>query len=151
MRHVNLILQESVQRLGEAGDLVKVKVGFARNFLVPQGKAIVATQANVKELAHQKRVISEKVSKGLKDLNGVKGRLNKVRLEVEAQAGESGKLFGSVTSAQIGELLAGLGFEIDRRKIALPEPIKEVGEHKVSVRLHRDVIAEIAVTVTATD
>ena len=130
---------------------MKVKVGFARNFLVPEGKAVIATQANVKELAHQKRVISEKVSKDLKDLSAIKGRLDKVRLEVAAQAGESGKLFGSVTAAQIGELLNEQGFKIDRRKIALSEPIKEIGEHKVSVRLHRDVIGEISVVVSATE
>ena len=151
MRHVNLILQESVPRLGESGDLVKVKVGFARNFLVPQGKAIVATHANLKELEHQKRVVSEKVAKELKDLGTAKDRLASVRLEVAAQAGEEGKLFGSVTSAQIGELLKERGFEIDRRKIMLSEPIKEVGEHKVSVRLHRDVTAEITVVVSATE
>jgi len=151
VRHVNLILQEAVPRLGEAGDLVKVKVGFARNFLVPQGKAIAATKANVKELEHQKRVISGKVAKELNDLGAVKHRLNKVRLEVEAKVGDSGKLFGSVTAAQIGELLKAQGIEIDRRKIALSEPIKEVGEHKVSIRLHRDVIAEILVVVSPTE
>ncbi len=151
MRHVNLILQEAVPRLGEAGDLVKVKVGFARNFLVPQGKAVIATHANMKELEHQKRVVAGKVSKELKDLGAVKHRLGKVRLEVEAKVGESGKLFGSVTAAQIGELLNAQGMKIDRRKIALAEPIKEVGEHKVSIRLHRDVIAEISVVVSPTE
>ena len=79
MRHVSLILQESVPRLGEAGDLVKVKVGFARNFLVPQGKAVIATQVNVKELEHQKRVVAGRVTKELKDLGAVKDRLGKVR------------------------------------------------------------------------
>jgi len=151
VKHVNLILQESVPRLGESGDLVKVKVGFARNFLVPQGKAIIATQANVKELEHQKRVVANKVSKELKDLGAAKKSLAAVRLEVAAQAGEEGKLFGSVTTAQIGDLLNDRGFKIDRRKIVLAEPIKEIGEHKVSVRLHRDVVAEITVVVTATE
>ena len=149
MRHVNLILRESVPGLGEAGDLVKVKTGYARNYLVPQGKAATATEANVKELQHKRRVISEKVAKELKDLNVTRDRLASVRLEVAAKAGEEGKLFGSVTAAQIGELLKERGFAIDRRKISLSEPIKEVGEHKVSVRLHRDLIGEITVVVSA--
>jgi large subunit ribosomal protein L9 len=151
VKHVNLILQESVPRLGESGDLVKVKIGFARNFLVPQGKAIIATQANVKELEHQKRVVANKVGKELKDLGAAKESLASVRLEVAAPAGDAGKLFGSVTTAQIGELLNERGFKIDRRKIVLAEPIKELGEHKVSVRLRRDVVAEITVVVTATE
>ena len=151
MRHVNLILQESIPSLGEAGDLVKVKVGYARNCLVPQRMAIVATQANVKQLEHQKRVVAEKVAKEHKDQTVMRDRLASVRLEVGAQAGESGKLFGSVTAAQIGELLKERGFKVDRRKIALSEPIKEIGEHKVSVRLHHDVIAEILVVVSATE
>ena len=151
MRHVDLILQEPVPGLGEPGDLVKVKVGYARNYLVPQGKAIVATQANVKELEHQKRVVAEKAARQLKDLEAAKDRLASVRLEVAAQAGEEGKLFGSVTAAQIGDLLKARGFEIDRRRIALSEPIKEIGEHKVTVRLHREVVAEIEVVVSASE
>jgi len=151
VRHVDLILQEPVPGLGEPGDLVKVKVGYARNYLVPQGKAIVATQANVKELEHQKRVVAEKAARQLKDLEAAKDRLASVRLEVAAQAGEEGKLFGSVTAAQIGDLLKARGFEIDRRRIALSEPIKEIGEHKVTVRLHREVVAEIEVVVSASE
>ena len=149
MKHVNLILRESVVGLGDAGALVKVKTGYARNYLVPQGKAVTATDANVKELKHQKRVIADKAAKELLDLNASRDRLAAIRLEVTAQAGEEGKLFGSVTAAQIGELLGERGFAIDRRKIALTEPIKELGEHKVSIRLRGDVIAEITVAVSA--
>ena len=125
--------------------------GFDPALLVDTDPGIIATQANVKELEHQKRVVSNKVAKELKDLGAAKKSLAAVRLEVTAQAGEEGKLFGSVTTAQIGELLNERGFKIDRRKIALAEPIKEIGEHKVSVRLHRDVVAEITVVVTATE
>ena len=149
MKHVNLILRESVVGLGDAGALVKVKTGYARNYLVPRGKAVTATDANVKELKHQKRVIADKAAKQLLDLNASRDRLAAIRLEVTAQAGEEGKLFGSVTAAQIGELLGERGFAIDRRKIALTEPIKELGEHKVSIRLRGDVIAEITVAVSA--
>jgi large subunit ribosomal protein L9 len=148
MRHVKLILQESVPSLGEAGDLVSVKTGFARNYLIPQGKAIVATESNVKHLEHQRRVVAERVAKEMKELVALRDRLNAVALEVAAQAGEEGKLFGSVTAAQVAELLAARGFEIDRRRIGLAEPIKALGEHRVSVKLHRDVVAEVLVRVT---
>ena len=151
MRHVKLILRESVPSLGEAGDLVNVKTGYARNYLIPRGKAIVATESNVKHLEHQKRVVAEKVSKELKEVGALRDRLRQVTLEVTAQAGEEGRLFGSVTAANVAELLAAQGFEIDRRRIELAEPIKALGEHRVSVKLHRDVVAEVRVRVTAAE
>lgn len=147
MRHVKLILTDSVAGLGEAGDLVDVKVGFARNYLLPKQKAILATESKVRELEHHKRVVTEKVAKEMKSLEAVRGRLQSTALEVTARVGDEGRLFGSVTAAQIVELLAEKGFEIERRRIVLEEPIKEAGEHRVSIRLHRDVIAEVALTV----
>lgn len=147
MRHVKLILTESVASLGEAGDLVDVKVGFARNYLLPKRKAILATESKVRELDHHKRVVMGKVAKEMKSLEAVRDRLQSTALEIAARVGDEGRLFGSVTVAQIAELLAEKGFEIERRRIALEEPIKEAGEHRVSIRLHRDVIAEVALTV----
>ncbi len=147
MRHVKLILTESVASLGEAGDLVDVKVGFARNYLLPKRKAILATESKVRELEHHKRVVMGKVAKEMKSLEAVRDRLQSTALEIAAPVGDEGRLFGSVTVAQIAELLAEKGFEIERRRIALEEPIKEAGEHRVSIRLHRDVIAEVALTV----
>jgi large subunit ribosomal protein L9 len=146
---VTLILREAVPSLGEVGDVVRVKPGYARNYLLPRRKAILATESRVREVEHNKRVVMEKAAKELKDLTAVRDRLSSVALEVSARVGEEGKLFGSVTAAQIVELLAEKGYEIDRRKIALDEPIKEVGQHAVSIRLHREVVAEISVTVTA--
>ena len=147
MRHVKLILTDSVAGLGEAGDLVNAKVGFARNYLLPKQKAILATESKVRELEHHKRVVTEKVAKEMKSLEAVRGRLQSTALEVTARVGDEGRLFGSVTAAQIVELLAEKGFEIERRRIVLEEPIKEAGEHRVSIRLHRDVIAEVALMV----
>ncbi|MCH2172146.1 50S ribosomal protein L9 [Myxococcota bacterium] len=147
MANVALILQESVPNLGEAGDLVRVKPGFARNYLVPQGKAIIATTSRVKQLEHQQRVVAEKAAKLLVDLNATRDKLAQVVLEIEAQAGDEGKLFGSVTAPQIVELLVERGFEVDRRRVQLSEPIKSVGEHTVKVKLHRDVAGEIKVVV----
>ena len=151
MAQVKLILREDVPKLGEAGDVVSVKPGFARNFLVPTGRAIVATEANVRELEHHKRLIAEKVAKELKSLAAERDRLEQLVLEVEAQAGEEGKLFGSVTAMQIAELLAEKGIQVDRRRIELSEPIKEVGEHSVPVKLHREVVANVKLKVAAAE
>lgn len=149
MAQVRLILREDVVNLGDAGDLVSVKPGYARNFLVPQGKASLATEANVKEFEHQKRVVAEKVAKDLKDLRGVADRVEGTVIEVTANAGEDGKLFGSVTTSQIAELLKEKGTVVDRRKIGLSEPIRQVGEHSVAVRLHPEVVVTVKVVVVS--
>ncbi len=146
MSQVRLILVEGIHRLGEAGDVVRVKPGYARNFLLPQGKAILATESRVKELAHHKRVVAEKVARDMKNLEAAKNRLEGIPLETTMRAGEEGKLFGSVTAANVAELLAEKGFEVDRRRIQM-DPIKEVGRHEVPVRLHRDVQATVKLTV----
>ncbi len=148
---VKLVLREDVPKLGHAGEVVSVKSGYARNFLLPQGKAALASEARVKELEHHKRLIAEKVARDLKDLSATRDRLEQLQLEVEAQAGEEGRLFGSVTAAQVAELIGEKGIEIDRRKIDLAEPIKEVGEHSVPIRLHRAVIANVRLKVTAAE
>jgi large subunit ribosomal protein L9 len=151
MAHVMVILREDIPRLGDAGEVVKVRPGFARNFLLPQGKAILATEASVKALEHHQRVISEKTAREKKALASEKTRIEGISLEITVNVGEEGKLFGSVTAAQIAELLAAKGVEVDRRKIELPEPIREAGEHKVPLRLHRDVIAQVRLLVKAAE
>jgi len=151
MAQVQLILQEAVSNLGEAGDLVRVRPGYARNYLIPQGKAIFATDARVKELEHHRRIVQEKAAEQLQEFEAVKARIEGLALEIPARVGEEGKLFGSVTLLQIHERLVAEGFEVDRRRIALAEPIKEAGEHSVTVKLHRDVSATLKVTVTAED
>lgn len=147
MAQVRIILREDVPNLGEAGEVVNVRPGYARNFLLPTGKAIMATAAQVNELEHHRRIIAERVAKELKDMNALRDRLEQLRLRIEAQVGEEGRLFGSVTAIQIAEELARQGVELDRRKIDLPEPIKEAGEHSVPVRLHREVVANLTVEV----
>lgn len=149
MGNVKLILVESIHRLGEAGDLVSVKPGFARNFLLPQGKALLATESRVKEFEHKRRIAEEKAAREQKDLQAVKQRLEALKIEIGARAGESGKLFGSVTAAQIADKIAAAGLAIDRRRIDLRDPIKEVGEHKVAVKLLRELVAQLSVTVVA--
>lgn len=149
MAQVRLILREDVPNLGDAGELVSVKPGFARNYLLPQGKAIPATETNVREMEHHKRVVAEKVARERKGFEDLRKQLEASPVEVTMKAGEEGRLFGSVTVVHVAELLAGKGFELDRRRISLAEPIKQVGEHKVRVRLHRDVDAQVTVRVVA--
>jgi large subunit ribosomal protein L9 len=151
MAQIKVILREDVPRLGDAGEVVSVRPGFARNFLLPQGKAILATESSVKALEHHQRVIGEKVAREKKALEGEKSRLEAIALEIAVNVGEEGKLFGSVTAAQIAELLAAKGVQVDRRKIELGEPIKEVGEHRVPVRLHRELVAQLRLKVTAAE
>jgi large subunit ribosomal protein L9 len=149
MAHVKLILREDVANLGDAGELVSVKPGYARNFLLPRGLAMLATEGNLKELEHHKRVVAERVARERKDLEAQRDRIQAHVVEIAAQAGEEGKLFGSVTAVQIAEALAAKGVEVDRRKIVLDEPIKELGEHSVPLRLRKDVVAQIKVKVVA--
>jgi large subunit ribosomal protein L9 len=151
MANVKVILRESIPSLGEAGQVVTVKPGHAHNFLIPQGKASLATTGNVREIEHQKRVVADRVARELKTLGVEKSRLESLLLEVTANVGEEGKLFGSVTVVQIAELIASKGIEVDRRKIQLDEPIKEVGEHIVPVRLHKSVVANLKVRVSAAE
>jgi len=147
MALVKLILREDVPSLGHAGDVVSVKPGFARNYLVPQGKAIRATEGRLAEIAHHKRQIEDQVARDRKVQESARDRIQGTVLEVEAQAGEEGRLFGSVTASQIAGLLAEKGIQVDRRRIELRAPIKEVGEHVVPIRLHRDVTAQVKVVV----
>jgi len=144
---MNIILTESVEGLGNIGDLVKVKPGFARNFLVPQGLAVEANTRNVKELEHQKRQLERKAQKVAQDAEAVKARIEAVQCVFAHRAGEEGKLFGSVTSMEIGEKLAAAGVEIDRKKIQLAEPIKALGDYQVPVKLAAGIIANIKVSV----
>ncbi len=148
---VKLILKEEVPGLGDAGEVVEVKPGYARNYLLPKGKAVLATEARVREVEHHKRVIAEKLARERKDLEALRDRLGELELEVAAQAGEGGKLFGSVTSAQIAELLSQRGYEIERRRILLEEPIKQIGDYEVPIRLRSDIIAKVKLTVVAAE
>ena len=148
MANVRLILREDVPKLGHAGDVVTVKPGYARNYLVPQGLAIHATAGRLAELDHHPRVSAEKVARETGAQEALRDRVQSVSLAVEMQAGAEGRLFGSVTATRIAELLSEQGVDVDRRRIDLDQPIKEVGEHTVAIRLHREVTAEVKLVVT---
>jgi len=148
---VELILTEDVQKLGHAGEVVSVRPGYARNYLIPQGKALLATKGRMRELEHKRRVIEDKVRKEVGAHEAVARRLSETELEFQALAGEEGKLFGSVTSSDIAGRLAEQGVEVDRRRIELGEPIKQLGEYEVEIRLHREVQGRVRVKVVAAE
>jgi large subunit ribosomal protein L9 len=145
---VKVILREDIPKLGDAGDVVGVRPGYARNYLIPKGIAIPATAEKVKEVEHHRRLIEKRQVELLKDLKGASNKIRGMDLEFEAQAGETGKLFGSITPAQIAKRIAEQGIEIDRRKIQ-SEPIKTVGEHDIKIRLHKELTVDVKVKVTA--
>jgi large subunit ribosomal protein L9 len=144
---MDVILTENVKGLGTIGDVVKVKPGYGRNYLVPQGLAVEASVRNIKELEHHKRQLAHKAEKLSKEAAAVRARIEAVECTFVHKASEEGKLFGSVTTKEIAEALAAKGIEIDRRKILLDQPIKELGVHEVDVKLNAGVNAVIKVNV----
>lgn len=148
---MNIILTENVDGLGHIGDMLKVKPGYARNYLIPQKLAVEANTRNVKELEHQKRQMEYKAQKVTQASELVKKQIEKVSCEFALRAGEEGKLFGSVTSMELAAKLADAGIEIDRKKIQLEEPIKTLGEFEVPVKLPAGIIANLKVKVVAAE
>ena len=146
---MKLLLKEDVENLGNCGDEVEVKGGYGRNYLIPQGKAILATPKNVKQFAHQRNIVQGKLNKLIKAAGVIAGEIGKVSCSVKMKVGEQGKLFGSVTAQNIHDLLREKGVEIDKRKIQLDEPIKTLGDFKIPVKLHPQVTAEISLSVLA--
>lgn len=145
---MNVILTENVKGLGNMGDVVKVKPGYARNFLVPNKLAVEASTRNLNELEHHRRQLTRKAEKLSQEASVVKGRIEALECVLAHRAGEEGKLFGSVTSMEIEAVLAAKGIEIDRRKILLDQPIKSLGIHEVEIKLNAGVNATLKVNVT---
>ncbi len=148
---MDVILTENVKNLGTIGEVVKVKPGYGRNFLVPQGLAVEASEAKLKEVEHHKRQLNRKAEKLSQEAADVKARIEAVECTFVHKASEEGKLFGSVTSMEIAESLASQGIEIDRRKILLEQPIKELGEHSVDIKLNAGVNAIVKINVISED
>lgn len=144
---MEVILTENVKGLGTIGEIVKVKPGYARNFLVPQGMAVESSARNLKELEHHKRQLAHKAQKLSQEAAAIKARIEAVECTFVHKASEEGKLFGSVTTMEIAEGLAAKGIEVDRRKILLDQPIKDLGKHEVEIKLNAGVNAVIRVTV----
>ena len=144
---MKLLLKEDVDGLGFCGDEVEVKDGYGRNFLIPKGKALLATPNNLKAFNHQKRVVQGKVTKVIAAAQAVADEIAKVTCLVKKKVGDTGKMFGSVTAQEVADLLKGKGVEVDRRKIQIADPIKKAGEYKIPVKLHSEVTAEIKLVV----
>jgi large subunit ribosomal protein L9 len=145
--NVEVILREDVRHLGKAGAMVKVKPGYARNFLLPRGLAYEATAGNKKRIEAEQKSRSTQLVAERGDAEAVAAKLKGVSLSFKAKAGEGDRLFGSITTQDIAARLAEQGFEFDRRKIELDHPIKSLGKHTLSIRLHPEVQADIVVTV----
>jgi large subunit ribosomal protein L9 len=148
---MQVILREDVDNLGKIGDLVKVKDGYARNFLVPAKKAIEATPKNVKAMEHAKKMVSDRIRTLKKTASADADRIKSLAITIKAKVGEEGKLFGSVTTMDIADAMQAQGVAIDKRKIMLEEPIKRTGEYTVPVKLHTDVVADLKVSVIAAE
>lgn len=144
---MKVILKEDVPELGNTGDMVKVADGYGRNYLIPKGLAVLATKRNERALAHQKQLIADRLAKARTEAEALAARIGAVSCTISKKAGEGGKLFGSVTTQEIADRLGEVGLEVDRRKILLEEPIKEVGQHLVEIRLHPQVAGQLRLTV----
>ncbi len=144
---MKVILQENVDGLGYLGDVLNVADGYARNYLLPRKMALVADARQEKMFEHLKRQAEKKAKEELRAVGDFGKKLSGVSLNFELQTGKDEKVFGSVTSKDVAEQLAAQGFEVDRRKIQLAHPIKELGTVTVPVKLHRDIVAKVTVTV----
>ena len=148
---MKVILQENIDSLGYVGDVLDVADGYARNFLLPRQKALEANPRNVKALEHAKRVTAHKAKKVEQDIEGLAAKLSEVSLTFPVQTGKDDKLFGSITTKDLEAGLSAEGFEVDRRKIQLANPLKELGTFTVGIKLHRDIVANVSVSLVKQD
>ncbi len=146
--HIHVVLTQDLANVGKGGELVKVRPGFARNYLIPRGLAIGATEGNIKRIEHSKKVAEAKAQKAMKEAGDLSTKLSAVKLTITRQVGEGDKLYGSVTHRDIEEALAAQGYVVDRRRI-ITEPLKALGTHDVQIRLAPTVTATIKVEVAA--
>lgn len=144
---MELILREDIEKLGTRGQVVKVTAGYARNYLLPKRLAVPANESNKKIIEQERQAHLRRDAKDLGDAQELAKIMSSIVLTISSKSGENDQLFGSVTSKDIAELLEKQNYTVDRRKIQLEEPIKQLGEHKVPVRLHRDVMVDITVNV----
>ena len=148
---MKVILKEDIPKLGRMGQTVDVARGYGRNYLLPQGKAIVATSKNVKALEHERMLIQRKADLARKEAEGLAGKIKGMTLTLTRKVVEEDKLYGSVSVSDIAQALEEAGVEIERKLIKLDEPIKSLGEFKVAIKAHHDVTAELKVQVVKED
>lgn len=144
---MDVILLEDVPHLGSMGDIVSVKPGYGRNFLIPNGYAALASKGRKKELEHQMRIVAERRERLRGEAQAVGNAIDELSVTIQRRAGEDGRLFGSVTNRDIHDAITAEGHEVERRRIVLTEPIKTLGIYKVPVKLHADVTPDVLVWV----
>lgn len=146
---MEIILKEDIKGLGYKNDTVNVKPGYGRNFLIPQGMAIIANKSNSKMIEENIRQAAHKAEKLKNDAQDIAKKIGDLNLEIKTKAGESGKIFGAITAIQVADVLKEKGFDIDRKRISFSGNIKELGEHKVTIDLHKEVHHEITLNVVS--
>jgi len=144
---MEVILRDHVEKLGKRGEIVKVSDGYARNYLLPRKLALPATEGNRKHVERERKIMETREAEEKSQADAIASRLATVDITIARRVGETEQLYGSVTATDIAEFLKTKGFEIDRRKLILPEPIKTIGEHDVPLKLHREVTAPLKVKV----
>jgi large subunit ribosomal protein L9 len=144
---MEIILRETVDNLGKRGEIVKVADGYARNYLLPRKLALPATDGNKKHVERERKIMEGREAEEKGQAEGIAARLSAIDIVIVRRVGDTDQLYGSVTSADIADFLKSKGFEIDRRKLILPEPIKAIGEHTVPLKLHREVTVPLKVKV----
>ncbi|MCU0358702.1 MAG: 50S ribosomal protein L9 [Cyclobacteriaceae bacterium] len=146
---MEVILKQDVQGLGYKNDIVKVKAGYGRNYLIPQGVAIIANDSNKRMMEELNRQMAHKAAKLKQDAQDMASRMGTLTLEIKTKAGETGKIFGAVTAIQVSDALKAKGFEVDRKKVLFKEQPKQLGTYTITLDLHKEVKHEITVEVTA--
>lgn len=146
---MEVILQKDVEKVGRAGEIVKVRMGYARNFLLPRGLAVIATKRSVRQVEHLRKTAETKAKRVVRDVQELAGKIEQTEIQLKVKVGDQGKLFGSITSKDIEEALQKEGIAVDRKSILLEEPAKSVGAYTVDIRLHTDVTAKLKFWVVA--
>ncbi|MEW6109428.1 MAG: 50S ribosomal protein L9 [Nitrospirota bacterium] len=144
---MKVILKEDMKNLGQMGEIVSVSSGYARNYLIPKNLAVEANTKNLKEFEHHKKIIMQKAEKIKESLKSTAGKLSALTIAIKARAGEEDKLYGTVTSMDISEALKAEGFDIDKKKITISEPIKRLGEYSVNIKFHPEISAQVKIHV----
>jgi len=144
---MEIILREHVEHLGKRGEIVKVSDGYARNYLLPRKLALPATEGNKKHVERERKIMETRESEEKGQAEGIASRLSAIDIVIARRVGDTEQLYGSVTASDIADFIKAKGFEIDRRKLILPEPIKAIGEHSVPLKLHREVTVPLKVKV----
>lgn len=147
--HIQVVLREDVEHLGKTGELVRVRPGFARNYLLPRELAAVATEGNISRIEHERKAALARMAKLKQESEGVAAALSEISIEISRPAGEGGRLFGAVTSRDVAEALKAKGYDVDRKKLTLPDSVKSAGEYEVSAKLGASVTAKLKLVVRA--